>query len=117
MRHRAVAPGVTASMAVVVTVKGEAMTEEQVQVEETLATAPNLSWKGEVIADNSGKFCGNALRYRTKEEAEKYVMDLSCRWTLVRETRVVESTDPVTDVFEDGRSRPLDRAKPASEQL
>lgn len=54
-----------------------------------------MSYAGEVIADNSGKFCGNAMRFATKEEAEIYVHDLANRWTLVRDTRVVESSDPV----------------------
>jgi hypothetical protein len=61
----------------------------------TLATAPNLSWKPEVIADGSGKWCGNALRFATKEEAEANVFNLSMRWMLVRDTRVVESDEPV----------------------
>ena len=61
------------------------------QVEGPRAT----SWAAEVIADDSGKFCGNALRFATKEEAEAYAKDLMFRWTLVREWRVVESTDPV----------------------
>jgi hypothetical protein len=54
-----------------------------------------MSWAPEVIADGSGEWCGNALRFATKEEAEANVRDLYHRWTLVRETRVVESTDPV----------------------
>ena len=54
-----------------------------------------MSWKPEVIADSSGKWCGNALRFATKEEAERSVADLSMRWLAVRETRVVESEDPV----------------------
>lgn len=54
-----------------------------------------MSWAPEVIADPSDKWCGNALRFATKEEAEKYVLNLFFRWTLVRDTRVVESTDPV----------------------
>lgn len=54
-----------------------------------------MSWAPEVIADSSGKFCGNGLRFATKEEAEGNVRDLSMRWIAVRETRVVESTDPV----------------------
>lgn len=53
------------------------------------------SWAAEVIADNSGKFCGNGLRFASKEEAEVYVDDLAMRWLLVRETRVVESEDAV----------------------
>ena len=54
-----------------------------------------MSWKPEVIADSSGKWCGNALRFATKKEAEDNVFNLMMRWTLVRETRVVESDDPV----------------------
>jgi len=61
----------------------------------TYATAPNLSWAPEVIADGSGKWCGNALRFATKEEATQNVLNLSWRWLLVRDTRVVESLDPV----------------------
>jgi len=61
----------------------------------TLATAPNRSWAPEVIADSSGKWCGNGLRFASKEEAEANVSNLFMRWTLVRETRVVESEDEV----------------------
>ena len=58
--------------------------------------APKMvSWAAEVIADSSGKFCGNALRFATKEEAEVYARDLFSRWTSVKEYRVVESADPV----------------------
>ena len=53
------------------------------------------SWKAEVIADNSGKFCGNGVRLATKKEAEEYAVDLQWRWVLVREWRVVESDEPV----------------------
>lgn len=45
----------------------------------------------EVIADGSGKWCGNALVFATKEEAEAYAQDLFMRWTAVREKRVVET--------------------------
>lgn len=54
-----------------------------------------MSWAPEVIADNSGKWVGNALRFATKEEAEANVTNLAWNWTEVRETRVVESSDPV----------------------
>lgn len=60
------------------------------------------SFKAQVIADNSGKWVNNALRFATRKEAEDYVVDLAWRWTLVRETRVVESDDPVNYVFKDG---------------
>jgi hypothetical protein len=60
------------------------------------------SWKAEVVADRSGKFCGNALRFATKKEAEDYVSDLSMRWILVTETRVVESEDAVNWKWTEG---------------
>lgn len=53
-----------------------------------------MTWKVEVIADDSGKWVGNLLRFESKAVAEQYAMDLAMRWTAVRETRVVESTDP-----------------------
>jgi hypothetical protein len=56
------------------------------------------SWKAEVIADNSGQWVSNALRFATATEAERYVSDLAMRWTAVRQTRVVECDDPVTEV-------------------
>lgn len=54
-----------------------------------------MSYKAEVIADSSGEWVGNALRFPTKEMAEEYGADLAMRWTLVRDWRVVESEDPV----------------------
>lgn len=56
-----------------------------------------MSYKAEVIADSSGKWCSNMLRFATREAAERYVEGLAWRWTAVRETRVVESDDPVTE--------------------
>lgn len=44
----------------------------------------------EVIADNSGKYVGNALRFDTVDEAKAYGLDLFMRWTLVRSWRVIE---------------------------
>jgi hypothetical protein len=61
-----------------------------------------MSYKPEVVADHSGKFYDNGLAFGTKEEAEAYVSDLMSRWTAVRETRVVESQDPVNNLWVDG---------------
>src|SRR6476469_6351131 len=44
------------------------------------------SWKPEVIASKGGQCTGNALRFATKLEAERYVYDLAVRWTLVTDT-------------------------------
>lgn len=53
----------------------------------------NKSFAPEVIADESGEWTGNSLRFATREEAERSVADLERRWILVTDTRVVESTD------------------------
>jgi hypothetical protein len=50
-------------------------------------------YKVEVIADNSGEWVGNGLRFDTKAAAEIYAFDLMMRWTLVRNTRIVELED------------------------
>ena len=70
-----------------------------------------MSWKPEVIADNSGKWCGNALRFATREEAESQVRDLSWRWTAVRDTRVVESPDPVNYRYANGALLTLEQCE------
>jgi hypothetical protein len=54
-----------------------------------------MSWKPEVIADSSGKWVDNGLRFATAEEAQDNARNLSWRWSAVREWRAVESTDPV----------------------
>lgn len=56
-----------------------------------------MSFAAEVVADNSGKFYGNALRFATRQEAETYARTLEWNWTAVREWRVVESDEPVTE--------------------
>ena len=54
----------------------------------------NGKWVAEVIADNSGHWVRNGLRFDTRENAEEYVADLAMRWTLVIDTRVVEFAEP-----------------------
>ena len=46
----------------------------------------------EVIADDSGHFCGNGFVFDTVAEAGAYGIDLSSRWMLVREFRVIHKT-------------------------
>jgi hypothetical protein len=65
------------------------------------------SYKPEVIADSSGKWYGNSLRFATKEEAEQNVRDLAMRWLAVIDFRVVESDDPVNYTFHDRKLRPV----------
>jgi hypothetical protein len=66
-----------------------------------------MSFKPEVIADTSGKWCGNALCFATREEAEANVSDLVMRWFAVRETRVLVSDDSVNYRYVDGRLESL----------
>lgn len=64
------------------------------QTPEEIAALKALEGKGgkfgvEVIADGSGKFCGNGVRKDTVQEAANYGDDLTSRWMLVREWRIV----------------------------
>ena len=68
-----------------------------------------MSFKPEVQADASGKWYPNGLAFATAGEAEAYVLELSMRWTAVRDTRVVESTEPVSHAIVDGA---LQRTEP-----
>jgi len=62
-----------------------------------------MSYKPEVLtADPGATWTGNALRFATREEALAYASDLFGRWTSVRETRVVESDEPVTYAWVNG---------------
>ena len=56
-----------------------------------------MKFKVEVIADSSGKWCGNAMLYDTEGEAKAAAVDLMNRWLLVREWRVVEVADDLFD--------------------
>lgn len=62
-----------------------------------------MSWKPEVIADSSGKWSTNALRFATKREAEFYAQDLAMRWTLVRDFRAKRCKDAVTHAWTNGQ--------------
>ena len=62
-----------------------------------------MSYKAEVIADSSGKWVGNGLAFATHAEADQYATDLFSRWTAVRDCRVVESDEPVSYSFVEGK--------------
>lgn len=46
----------------------------------------------EVVADSSGEFCGNGIKFETVKAAEAYAIDLFSRWTAVKKWRVINST-------------------------
>jgi len=54
-----------------------------------------MSFAPEVQTDDSGKWYGNAVRFATEAEAQRWADDLSMRWFAVRATRAVASDDPV----------------------
>lgn len=57
-----------------------------------------VSFKVEVTTSgDKGVYSSNALRFATREAAEKYGANLFMRWTAVKEWRVVESADAVTE--------------------
>jgi hypothetical protein len=58
------------------------------------------SWKAEVFTE--GKWYDNAIRFRTREEAELYANDLFNRWLVPTDKRAVESDDPPTHQIVDG---------------
>jgi hypothetical protein len=68
------------------------------------------SFKPEVIADNSGEWCSNNLRFPTREEAELYAIDLQRRWTLVQRWRVVGCDEDPNSRFVTAKS-PLSPAQ------
>jgi hypothetical protein len=58
------------------------------------------SYKAEVmVCGEPGSWHSNALRFATRQDAERYVLDLAGRWTAVVETRVIECDDPVYDPY------------------
>lgn len=61
-----------------------------------------MPFKAEVIADSSGKWVGNSLVFPDAEQAADYAADLASRWTLVRDTRVVETDEEANYTFLNG---------------
>jgi hypothetical protein len=68
------------------------------------------SWRPEVIADATGEWIPNGLRFATEKEAYESARVLSWRWIAVRNFRAAESDDPVNYTYADGKLEPLDAA-------
>lgn len=62
-----------------------------------------MSYAPEVQTDNTGQWYGNAVRFATEAEAQAWALDRMMRWIAVRDTRVVESADPVNYRWVDNR--------------
>ena len=67
-----------------------------------------ISWKPEVVADSSGKWCDNALRFKTEDEAYQSASALAGRWSLVTNWRATPSDDAPNYKIEDGVMSALD---------
>ena len=67
----------------------------------TTKTVTPTSWKPEVVADSSGEWSTNALRFATEAEAQRSANDLASRWLLVTDWRASPSDDPVNYRIED----------------
>jgi len=66
-----------------------------------------MSWAPEVVADSSGRFYGNNLRFATYDEAYNNACDLAGRWMLVTKYRAALSDDPVNYTYHDNTLLPL----------
>jgi hypothetical protein len=56
-----------------------------------------MTWKVELIVDDSDEWEGDSLRFETELEALAYARDLELRWAAVRDKRIVRSEDPAGD--------------------
>jgi hypothetical protein len=60
------------------------------------------------VQTGSDRWAGNALRFSTDAEARGNVDHLASRWFGVTATRVIETDDPVTHVWEFPGNRAVD---------
>ena len=60
-----------------------------------LSRETNMSWKVEVVMDDSGEWEGDPQRFASEQEALAYARDLEFRCSAIREKRIVRSDDPV----------------------
>jgi hypothetical protein len=58
-----------------------------------------MSWKVELVVDDSGEWVGDPLRFDTEQEALAYARDLEFRCSAVRDKRLMKSEDPVNPKF------------------
>ena len=67
-----------------------------------------MSYCAMVQVVNDPKWYGNGLRFATVHEADGAGRDLFGRWMAVVDMKVEDSSDPVTHMFESGRSVPIE---------
>jgi hypothetical protein len=67
------------------------------------AAERSVSWKIEIVVDDSGEWESDPFRFETLDEALAYARDLEFRWAAVRDRRVVKSEDPVNRTWPQNR--------------
>jgi hypothetical protein len=72
-----------------------------------------MSWAPEVIADATGEWLGNGLRFATEAEALASAPNLAGQWFAVRDWRAVESDDPVNYRWVNGELEEVPDEQPA----
>lgn len=71
------------------------------------------SWKTEVFV--GGEWATNAIRFATKDEAERAGEELLSRWYAPTDSRAAESDDEVNYEFPEGADRPREIVKQKDE--
>lgn len=69
-----------------------------------------MSWLMEVQVFGEDGWYPNGIRLATEREAKAYAWHKACTWTLVKDTRVRESDDPVNYRWDPDTSQLLDVA-------
>ncbi len=54
-------------------------------------------YKVQVIADSTGKWIDNGLKFKTIEDAEEYAENLAARWSAVLQWRVIDPSRPIPE--------------------
>lgn len=60
----------------------------------------STSYKAQMIADETGKWLDNGLRFASYHQADHWARRLASKWSAVTAYRVIESDDPVTETEE-----------------
>jgi len=76
-----------------------------------------VSWASEVIADSTGKWYRNALRFATEAEALASANELASRWYMVRATRAAPAIERPNYRFIDGRNVRLENDASPEQRL
>lgn len=72
-----------------------------------------MNWRP-MVRVNDREWCGNALVFASKQEAEANAHDLLMRWMLVTDSRADETNDPVNYKWAGGKLVAVEPSLPAA---